>query len=91
MRKSDATRPAGLTDHEIRWFWSLPDDLLSALPLVSEHGDPQDSPQEYECGCVSVTRITDRDARCGERPFEMRLARSCGTDACDLAKESERP
>lgn len=84
---------ASLTDHEIDYSHSLPDERLAALPderlaalpLVSVHDEPQIDPQEYECGCVTVTRITDRDYRRGERPFEMRLARRCGTDACELA------
>lgn len=73
-----------LTDHEIRRSFDLPDERLAALPLVSEHAGPQDAPQEYECGCVTVTRITDRDSSRGERPFEMRLARACGSASCEL-------
>lgn len=74
-----------LSEHEINWAFSLPDERLTALPLVSTHDEPQIAPQEYECGCVTVTRITDRDHRLGERPFEMRLAIACGTEACELA------
>jgi hypothetical protein len=29
-----------------------------------------------------MTRITDRDYRHGEKPFEMRLVLSCAGDAC---------
>lgn len=74
-----------LTDPEIRRAFALPDERLVSLPLVSIHGEPQDSPQEYDCGCVTVTRITDRDYRRGERPFEMRLAVACETAACETA------
>ena len=72
-----------LSDHEIRWHYTLPDERLAALPLVSEHNSPQDSAQEYECGCVAVTRITDRDYRLGQRPFEMRLAVDCDSPTCE--------
>src|SRR4029077_6656562 len=62
--------------------WRIRDEDLAAMPEISRHDKPQDSPQEYDCGCVAVTRVTDRDTRCGERPFEMRLAtardRACG-------------
>lgn len=78
---------ASLTDHEIRWSFGLPDERLASLPLVSMHNEPQIAPQEYECGCVTVTRITDREYRHNERPFEMRLARSCGSVTCELAGE----
>ena len=77
---------AHLTDHEINWCYTLPDDRIAALPLVSTHDEPQVAPQEYECGCVTITRITDCDYRRGERPFEMRLAKACGTGACELAQ-----
>ena len=56
----------------------LDDEVLADLPLITTHDRPQDSPQEYECGCVAITRITDRDAQRGELPFEMRLAIPCG-------------
>lgn len=62
----------------------LPDDVLAALPEVSRHDEPQDSPQEYECGCVAITRITDRDYRRHEKPFEMRLAIPCNSPSCEL-------
>ncbi|HSX23224.1 MAG TPA: hypothetical protein VLE97_10675 [Gaiellaceae bacterium] len=69
---------------------AVPDDILAAMPEVSRHNDPQVSPQQYECGCVAVTRITDRDCRTwlgyDEKPFEMRLALPCdGGSACELA------
>lgn len=79
-----------------RWMLHListgqvPDDILEAMPEVSRHNDPQVSPQEYECGCVTVTRITDRDGRTwrgfDEKPFEMRLAIPCEDAACKLAQ-----
>jgi hypothetical protein len=68
----------------------VPDDILEAMPEVSRHDEPQVSPQEYECGCVAITRVTDRDCRTwrghGEKPFEMRLAMSCDGSACELAR-----
>jgi len=64
----------------------VPDHVLEMMPEVSRHNHPQDSPQEYTCGCVTVTRITDRDYRYNEEPFEMRLAISCGRAACELAR-----
>lgn len=78
-----------LTDHEIRWSFTLPDERLAELPLVSCHDHPQIAPQEYECGCVTIVRVTDRDYRRHERPFEMRLARRCSTDACEVEAELE--
>jgi len=67
----------------------VPDDLLAAMPEVSRHDDPQVSPQEYECGCVAITRVTDRNS-CAwlgptEQPFEMRLALPCDGPACELS------
>lgn len=64
---------------------SVPDDIVAAMPEVSRHNAPQDSPQEYDCGCVAMTRITDRDYRYGEKPFEMRLALPCAGETCELA------
>jgi hypothetical protein len=67
----------------------VPDDILGAMPEVSRDNDPQISPQEYECGCVAMTRITDRNGRTwhdfGEKPFEMRLALPCEGTTCELA------
>lgn len=67
----------------------IPDEILEAMPEVSRSNDPQISPQAYECGCVAVLRITDRDGRtwCGhdEKPFEMRLAVPCDGASCELA------
>jgi hypothetical protein len=67
----------------------IPDDILEAMPEVSRDNDPQISPQEYECGCVAVTRITDRDGRTwhgyDEKPFDMRLAIPCEGTTCKLA------
>lgn len=78
-----------------RWVRSLigggqvPDNILEAMPEVSRHNEPQISPQEYECGCVTITRITDRDCRTwlgyDEKPFEMRLALPCDGTGCELA------
>lgn len=51
-------------------------------PVISAHVEPQPSPQEYGCGCVAVTYVTDRDYLRGEKPFEMRLADDCGTPGC---------
>lgn len=80
-----------LTRHEVRWHWHLPDETIAALPLVSKHNSPQISPQEYECGCVTITCITDRDIRRGEEPFEMRLAIPCQSDACELRQTNGTP
>ena len=67
----------------------VPDNILETLPEVSRHNEPEIGPQEYECGCVAMTRITDRDCRtwCGydEKPFEMRLAIPCDSASCELA------
>jgi hypothetical protein len=63
----------------------IPDAILEAMLEVSRHNSPQISPQEYECGCVAITRITDRDYRYGEKPFEMRLALPCDGAACELS------
>ena len=77
--------PFELTDQQIAQGAALDDDQLARLPFISEHKYPQDSPQEYECGCIATTRVTDRDTRRGEYPFEMRLARSCGKpDVCEV-------
>jgi len=67
----------------------VPDDILVALPEVSRHNSPQICPQEYECGCVTMTRITDRDGRTwlgyDEKPFEMRLVMPCNDSTdCEL-------
>lgn len=66
----------------------VPDDILEAMPEVSRDNNPQISPQEYECGCVTVTRITDRDGRTwlgyDEKPFEMRLAMPCEEAECEV-------
>lgn len=75
----------------LRWMRYLvssgrvPDDTLKVMPEVSRHNEPQDNPQEYECGCVVITRITDRDTRHNECPFEMRLALPCDSNVCELA------
>lgn len=52
-------------------------DDLRDKPLISVHNEPQVSPQEYDCGCVSVSYVTDRDIFRREYPFEMRLVTFC--------------
>lgn len=79
-----------LTDHEINGAFALPDERLMVLPLISTHDEPQIAPQEYVCGCVTVTRITDRDYRSGARPFEMRLAIACKTATCALTDLTQK-
>jgi hypothetical protein len=80
--------PSDRTEAIERWMRGLvasgqvPDDILEAMPEVSRHNKPQLSPQEYECGCVAMTRITDRDSRHKEEPFEMRLALPCDGTSC---------
>ena len=68
--------------------FSIPDAILDAMPEVSRHNEPQVAPQEYECGCVALTRITDRDGRTwlgyDGKPFEMRLALPCDGTACEI-------
>ena len=71
-----------LTRDECRWSYTLPDERIEALPLVSRHEEPQIGPQEYECGCVTVEHVTARER--GDTPFEMRLAFLCGTVACEV-------
>lgn len=74
----------------------IPDEVLAAMPEISRHDEPQISPQQYECGCVAVTRITDRNG-CSwlgplEAPFEMRLALPCqGGPRCELSHLRVRP
>jgi hypothetical protein len=64
----------------------VPDDILETMPEVSRHNEPQISPQEYDCGCVAITRITDRDYRHDEKPFEIHLAIPCKGACCELAR-----
>jgi hypothetical protein len=80
--------PEAVLDRWVRYLvdtGQVPDDILEAMPEVSRHNSPRDSPQEYECGCVAITRITDREYRYDEKPFEMRLALPCEGPACELA------
>ena len=75
--------------HRLISVSDVPDTILELMPEVSRHNDPQVSPQQYECVCVAMARITDRDCRtwlgCDEKPFEMRLALPCdGGPACEL-------
>jgi hypothetical protein len=69
----------------LRHWWAMSNEDLAALPEVSRHDAPQVSPQEYDCGCVTVTRVTDRT----ERPFEMRLVAPCGTPSCHVKTPQE--
>jgi hypothetical protein len=73
----------------------VPDDIFEAMPEVSRHNEPQVSPQEYECGCVAMTRITDRNGASWrgrlEEPFEMRLAIPCDGARCELASLRKDP
>ncbi len=77
-----------LTRDMVDRSYLLDDEVLAELPLISTHEEPQLGPQEYECGCVAVTRITDRDTRRGEKPFEMRLAIACGTVECQTPSKT---
>lgn len=70
-------------------YWTIPDEEMAAMPEISRHDHPQVAPQEYECGCVAVTRVTDRDSRRGEEPFEMRLAVPCGTTGCEVTPHTK--
>ncbi len=65
-----SARPLWLTDHETRWSFTLPDERLARLPLVSTHDHPQIGPQEYACGCVTVVRVTRSPAGRAERTDE---------------------
>ncbi len=73
----------------------VPDDLLEAMPEVSRHNNPQVSPQEYDCGCVAMIRITDRNGSSWrgrlEAPFEMRLVLPCDSESCELARLRGKP
>lgn len=53
----------------------LPPEVLEAMPEISRDDRPYVSPQEYECGCVAISRITDRGR--GEKAFEMVRAIAC--------------
>ena len=80
-------------DHLIAVSPCIPDDILDAMPEISRSNDPYISPQQYECGCVAVTRITDRDGRTwlgkDEKPFEMRLAQPCDGTNCEVPASRE--
>lgn len=76
--------------HHLIATGQVPDGILAALPEVSRHNEPQICPQAYECGCVEMTRITDRDCRTwlgyDEKPFELRLVLPCNEGSnCELA------
>lgn len=66
---------------------SFRQEELEDAPVISQHDAPQETPQEWDCGCVTAAFVTDRDALAGETPFDMRLARPCGTQHCELAEE----
>lgn len=73
-------------NHRMRYLSAVsqvPEDVLEAMPEVSRDDMPQDSPQEYECGCVTTIHVTSRNTR--QKPFEMRLAILCKNAACLLA------
>jgi hypothetical protein len=85
--------PLSLDDREDaigRWIHHLidtggiPDEILEGMLEVSRSDAPYISPQMYECGCVAVTRITDRERDRHEKPFEMRLALPCTRPCCEL-------
>lgn len=62
------------------------EDALERAPVVSRHNWPQPSPQEWDCGCVTATYVTDRDASAREQPFEMRLAHKCSSGLCAVRR-----
>lgn len=59
-------------------------ERLAYRPTISRHAEPQVSPQEWSCGCVTGVYVTDRDRR--DRPFEMRLHSFCGKPTCVFYK-----
>lgn len=59
------------------------EDLIGK-PALSKHNEPQHTPQEYDCGCVTAVYVTHRDYRYGQKPFELRLAVYCDTDSCQI-------
>jgi hypothetical protein len=61
---------------------------LERAPVVTIHDEPQPSPQEWPCGCVTATYVTDRDALAGGRPFEMRLVTRCARGRCAIRREA---
>jgi hypothetical protein len=68
----------------------LSDEERDALPEISRHEYPVAAPQEYDCGCIAVLRVTARYRV--DRPFEMALAIPCdkhGTPACEVTQELE--
>jgi hypothetical protein len=64
-----------------RWLSDIED-----APIVSCYDDPQPTPQEWVCGCVTATYITDRDGLRGGRPFEMRLVDRCQSSRCRVRR-----
>lgn len=76
-----------LTRDQVHRSYNLDDETLAALPEIARHDRPQPSPQEYECGCVAIARVTDRDSRDRDsKPFEMVLAIPCDrpVELCSL-------
>jgi len=71
-------------------IFSFVAESIEDARVVSCHDLPQVSPQEWDCGCVTEVYVTDRNALEGERPFEMRLARPCDSEACCLPAEQGR-
>lgn len=56
---------------------------------ISQHNEPQPSPQEYDCGCVAVTVVTDRDFLRYEEPFEMWRVQECNRPDCEVVPYRE--
>lgn len=52
-------------------------------PVVSDHGSPQVSPQEWDCGCVTVCIATHVLG-----VFSMRLAKVCTSESCQPVREA---
>lgn len=67
--------------------WPPSQEELEDCLVVSRHGQPQVSPQEWDCGCVTAVYVTDRDALAGEEPFEMRLWQGCDKDECEVSRQ----
>lgn len=88
---ADLTRPRDREAAILRWVdgmitvGDIPAEIMEAMPEVSRSNETQIGPQEYECGCVAIVHVTDRDVFAREQPFEMRLAKPCdGSCRCTL-------
>lgn len=55
----------------------LPPEVIEEMIEISRNDRPLASPQEYDCGCVAIQRVTARDSRLHQAPFEMALAIRC--------------